>query len=84
VLVTLAITVIASAFLPLISPAPLGLPYILASLMIGFIFLLQPGFQLNKNRDGRYAAKLFDKASYYPMAQFALISIILVVTTLIS
>jgi len=84
VLVTLTITVIASAFLPLISPAPLGLPYIMASLVIGFIFLLQPGFQLNKNRDGRYAAKLFDKASYYPMAQFALISIILVVTTLIS
>lgn len=81
VIATLTITVIASILLPLISPAALGLSYILASLTIGFVFLLQPGFQLNKNRDGRYAAKLFDKASYYPVAQFVLISVILVVTT---
>ena len=81
VIATLTITVIASILLPLISPAPLGLSYILASLIIGFIFLLQPGLQLNKNRDGRYAAKLFDKASYYPVAQFVLISVILVITT---
>src|SRR6185295_13851509 len=46
VLVTLTITVIASTLLPWISPAPLGLFYIGASLVIGFIFLLQPGFQL--------------------------------------
>jgi len=84
VLGALTITVIASAFLPLISPARLGLPYILASLIIGFVLLLQPSFQLNKERDGRYAAKLFDRASYYPVAQFALISIILVVTMLMS
>jgi 4-hydroxybenzoate polyprenyltransferase len=84
VLATLTITVIASAFLPLVSPAALGWPYILASLVIGFVFLLQPGFQLSQNKDGRYAAMLFDKASYYPMAQFALIAIVLVVTTLIS
>src|SRR5690349_19190178 len=80
VLAALTITVIASAFLPLISPAHLGLPYILVSLIIGFILLLQPSFQLNKEKDGRYAAKLFDRASYYPVAQFALISVVLVVT----
>jgi len=84
VLATLTITVITSAFLPLVSPAPLQLPYILASLIIGFVLLLQPSFQLNKERDGRYAAKLFNKASYYPVAQFALISVILAVTALIS
>jgi len=84
VLATLTITVIASAFLPLVSPASLGWPYILASLVIGFVFLLRPGFQLSQNRDGRYAAMLFDKASYYPMAQFALIAVVLLVTTLIS
>jgi 4-hydroxybenzoate polyprenyltransferase len=80
VISSLTITVIISTLLPSISPASLGLPYILASLVIGFIFLLQPAFQLKKNKDGRYAARLFDKASYYPMAQFALISILLVVT----
>ena len=81
VLATLTITVVASTLFPWISPAPLGLFYIGASLVIGFIFLLQPGFQLNKNKDGRDAAKLFDKASYYPVAQFVLLSIILIVTT---
>ena len=81
VLATLTITVVASTLLPWISPAPLGLFYIGASLVIGFIFLLQPGFQHNKNKDGRDAAKLFDKASYYPVAQFVLLSIILIVTT---
>jgi 4-hydroxybenzoate polyprenyltransferase len=81
VLVTLTITVVASTLLPWISPAPLGLFYIGASLVIGFIFLLQPGFQLNKNKDGRDAAKLFDRASYYPVAQFVLLSIILIITT---
>ena len=79
----LTVTVIASVFLPLVSPALLGLPYILASLVIGFVFLLRPGFQLSQNRDGRSAAMLFDKASYYPMAQFALIAVFLVVTMLI-
>lgn len=84
VIAALTITVIASAFLPLVSPAPLGWPYILASLVIGFVFLLQPSFQLSRNNDGRNAAKLFDKASYYPVAQFALISITLVFTMWIS
>lgn len=84
VLAALTITVIASVFLPLISPARLGLPYIVASLIIGIVLLLQPSFQLNKERDGRYAAKLFDRASYYPVAQFVLISLILLVTTLIN
>ena len=84
VFAALTITVIASAFLPLVSPARLGLPYILASLIIGVVLLLRPSFQLNQKKDGRYAAKLFDKASYYPVAQFGLISLFLIVTTLIS
>ncbi|HEY5730564.1 MAG TPA: UbiA family prenyltransferase [Anaerolineales bacterium] len=85
VILTLVITVAASAFLPTISPLNLGLPYILLSLTIGFILLLQPAYQLNKNKtDGRFAAKLFDRASFYPVAQFALISILLVVTTFTS
>jgi len=84
VISALAVTVIASIFLPTISPARLGFPYILASLAIGVFFLLHPAIQLNQNRaDGRFAAKLFDRASYYPVAQFILISIVLVITTFI-
>lgn len=84
VIASLTITVVTSALLPSISPAPLGLPFILASLAIGFIFLLQPAFQLNRNKDGRSAARLFDKASYYPLAQFTLISAFLIVTSFTS
>lgn len=73
VVLTLAITVITSAFLPIISPIRLGIPYIVLSLIIGYLLLLKPGLQLNKNQDGRDAARLFDKASYYPVAQFSLI-----------
>jgi len=83
VLTTLALTVIASGFLPLISPVKLGLPYILISLLVGYIFLLRPAFQLYKFKDGLRAAKLFDQASFYPMAQLALISIFLIASKFI-
>jgi len=80
VITAIVLTVIASDFLPLISPANLGLPYILTSLLIGYVFLLKPGFQLYKFKEGRHAAELFDKASYYPLAQLVLISIFLVIS----
>ncbi|HXD11004.1 MAG TPA: UbiA family prenyltransferase [Anaerolineales bacterium] len=82
VIAALTVTVITSVFLPAISPVSLGLPYIALSLIIGYIFLLQPGLQLNKNKDGRDAARLFDRASYYPVAQFGLMAVILAVTIL--
>lgn len=75
VLIALALTVFVSLFLPLISPLRLGLPYLFASAFIGFILLLQPGFQLFKFQEGRQAARLFDKASYYPVAQLAVLAI---------
>ncbi len=78
VVTTLALTVIASCFLYLISPLNLGGSYIFGTLVIGYVLLLQPGFQLNKFKEERYAAMLFDKASYYPMAQFALITVFVV------
>jgi 4-hydroxybenzoate polyprenyltransferase len=84
VISALTITVITSIFLPTVSPLKLGLPYIALSLVIGYIFLLQPGFQLNKNKHGRDAARLFDRASYYPMAQFVLIAIIITATSLLN
>ncbi|MDP1714212.1 MAG: UbiA family prenyltransferase [Anaerolineales bacterium] len=83
VITAMALTVIASGFLPLISPANLGLPYILVSLIIGYVFLIQPGFQLYKYKEGRQAANLFDKASYYPVAQLVLITIFLIASKFI-
>ena len=79
VLIALGITVITSLFLPLISPLSLGIPYLLASAAAGFYFLLVPGYQLSRLQDGRQAAKLFDSASYYPLAQLAIITIFVLV-----
>jgi hypothetical protein len=59
----------------MISPLRLGIPYLLASAAVGFYFLLMPGYQLTRLQDGRQAAKLFDSASYYPLAQLAIITI---------
>jgi 4-hydroxybenzoate polyprenyltransferase len=74
VLATLGLTVITSLFLPLISRLSLGLPYLIAIVIAGYFLLLQPAFQLYKHQEGRLAAQLFDKASYYPLAQLAIIS----------
>ena len=78
VLGTLSLTVIISCFLPSISPLPLGIPYIIGTLIIGFFFLLRPAFELYKLKEGRYAGRLFDRASFYPVMQFLLISVFVI------
>ncbi len=78
VLMSLTLTVIISLFLPLISPVDLGWFYLLATLLAGYVFLLQPGFQLYKSKESRQAAKLFDSASYYPMIQLVIITFFIV------
>ncbi|GAB4547519.1 MAG: hypothetical protein Fur002_23600 [Anaerolineales bacterium] len=75
VFAALTLTVILSLFLPTLSPLQLGLPYLALSAAAGFFLLLLPGYQLLQTQDGKLAAKLFDKASYYPLAQLTLISI---------
>ena len=75
VVVSLALAVITSLFLGLISPLTLGWPYLLASLLAGFFLLLQPAFQLYRSGESRQAARLFDRASYYPLTQLALITL---------
>ncbi len=77
VLSALTLAVLASSFVPLISPARLGVMYVLASVLVGYFLLLRPGFELYKLKEGGLAARLFDRASYYPLAQLALISLFL-------
>ncbi len=84
VVVALVISVGVSGFLPLISPARLGLLYVAASLLLGYFLLLRPGYQLYRLREGGLAARLFDHASYYPLAQFGLISVFLVANQFLS
>ena len=76
VLIMLGFAVVTSLFLPLISPLQLGLPYLITSALAGFFLLLQPAYQLLQHqKEGRLAARLFDKASFYPLTQLAIISI---------
>ena len=75
VLFALTTTVIISMFLPSVSPLSLGLPFLIVSALAGFFLLLQPAYRLYKLQDGRLAARLFDKASYYPLAQLATVSL---------
>lgn len=73
VVVALTLTVITSLFLPLMSPLALGIPYLVASGLAGFFVLLLPGWRLYRVRGSRQAAELFNRASYYPAAQLAIV-----------
>lgn len=73
-LLALCVTVLLSFFLPRISPLELGWPYLVITFLIGFFLLLRPAYRLYRLQDGRLAARLFDRASYYPLAQLVLIS----------
>ena len=73
VLIALSLAVLVSGFVPLISPARLGLLYVVASLAVGYLLLLRPGYDLYRSAEGGLAARLFDRASYYPLAQLALV-----------
>lgn len=75
VVITLTLTTLVSLFLPLASPKPLGWPYLAATGLIGLSLLILPGFQLYQKRESRQAGRLFDHASYYPLAQLALITL---------
>jgi 4-hydroxybenzoate polyprenyltransferase len=78
VVISLMLAVITSLFLPLISPIQLGWPYLLASALAGFFLLLLPGFQLYRSGESRQAARLFDRASYYPLTQLLIIAIFII------
>jgi 4-hydroxybenzoate polyprenyltransferase len=80
VVVALGMSVLTSLFLPVVSPVRLGLPYLAASLFLGFFLLLIPGYRLyRRHQEGRLAAKLFDHASYYPLAQLAILAIFVII-----
>lgn len=75
IMVCLASTVVLSLFLPRVSPLALGDRYRVASGLAGVLLLLLPSLQLARSRDGRRAARLFDLASYYPLAQLLVITV---------
>ena len=76
VLLTLSLVVILSLFLPSVSPLKLGLPYQIATAIAGIMLLIKPGINLYRQQsEGRMAARLFDNASFYPLAQLTIITV---------
>lgn len=84
VVIALILVVLLSLFLPLISPLKLGWPYILVSALAGIFLLVIPGIQLYKTRESRQAGRLFDRASYYPMAQMLTMAVFVIVINYLS
>ncbi len=78
VLFFLGLTVILSLVLPRISFLSLGWPYLVATAIAGFFLLLMPGYRLYQRQEGRLAAELFNRASYYPLAQLVIITLFVV------
>ncbi len=75
VVITLSLTTLVSLLLPLMSPKALGWPYLVASGLAGLYLLVLPGIQLYQKRESRQAGRLFDHASYYPLAQLTIMTI---------
>ncbi len=75
VVITLTLTTLVSLFLPLISPKPLGWPYLLATGLAGLFLLILPGIELYRKRESRQAGRLFDHASFYPLAQLTIMTL---------
>jgi 4-hydroxybenzoate polyprenyltransferase len=51
-----------------VSPANLGLPYLVGALFSGLYFLILPAHRLFKSWAAEEACALFNRASYYPLA----------------
>lgn len=75
VLVALGSCVALSLCLPVMSPLALGLPYQLATFIAGLWLLLIPGYRLHRAHAEHPAARLFDRASLYPLVQLAIVLI---------
>ena len=83
VLVALLISVGLSGFLQQVSPARLGWLFAGGTLLLGTVLLLRPAYRLSRLKEARLAARLFDRASYYPLSMLALVIGFLVANTLI-
>ncbi|MCP4746377.1 MAG: UbiA family prenyltransferase [Desulfobacteraceae bacterium] len=54
-------------------------PFLLAIVLLNVFLLLKPAMQLNETKDRRFAMQLFNKASYYPLANLVLIVFFIII-----
>lgn len=71
-------TVILSGFLFIVFPANFKIVYLGAFALVGFFLLIHPAYKLYATLDGKKAAQLFDKASFYPFALLIVMTVILI------
>lgn len=74
VLGLLGLVVAGSLLLARLSPLMLGWPFQLAVLLAGVVLLVVPAVRLAVTRDGRAAARLFDRSSLYPLALLLIVT----------
>ena len=65
---SLILSIVMSVMMFWISPAHLGIPYLIGAVFCGLIFLLTPAHRLLKAPSAAAASALFNRASYYPLA----------------
>jgi 4-hydroxybenzoate polyprenyltransferase len=68
---SLILAVILSVIMYRVSPAQLGVPFLIGAVFCGLIFLLVPAHRLLKAPSASGASALFNRASYYPLAMLA-------------
>jgi 4-hydroxybenzoate polyprenyltransferase len=74
ILASLTAAVIMSMILFKMRPLPYGAFYMLGALAIGLYFLLIPGYRLYVMKTRLQAARLFNRASYYPLAILVMVA----------
>ena len=75
IVVSLALAVGLSFFVPGMTERPLQVPYMLGFMLIGLALLILPAYRLYKTKERADALTLFRKASYYPLACLILVTI---------
>lgn len=84
VMMALGLTVIVSLILPVVSPLRLGVPYLVVSAAVGVLLLIRPAITLFQKLEGRLAGRLFDSASYYPLAELAVMTLFVIIAAVAS
>ena len=65
---SLILALIMSVIIFWVSPAGLGLSYLVGAAFCGFFFLIAPAHRLLKSKTAAEASAMFNRASYYPLA----------------
>ena len=76
---SLILAVVLNIVLYRFTQTSLGLPFEAASLLAGLYLLIIPAYQLHNRKERELAMRLFDRASYYPLALLSMFVIKLLI-----